>query len=76
MTYVGQRYVDDANKLKLPSHTVYDAMVRFDVNKQFDLQLNVNNIGNTRVYDASHVGIFANVGPGRSYMLNATYRFE
>lgn len=76
VTYVGQRYVDDANKLKLPSHTVYDAMVRFDVNKQFDLQLNVNNIGNTRVYDASHVGVFANVGPGRSYMLNATYRFE
>lgn len=76
VTYVGQRFVDDANTLKLPSHTVYDAMVRYDVNKNFSLQFNANNLGNTRVYDASHVGIFANVGPGRSYMLNATYRFE
>lgn len=76
VTYVGQRYIDDGNIMKLPSHTVYDAMVRYDVSKNFDLQLNVNNLGNTRVYDASHVGIFANVGPGRSYMLNATYRFE
>lgn len=76
VTYVGQRFVDDANILKLPSHTVYDAMVRYDVNKSFNLQFNVNNISNARVYDASHVGIFANVGPGRSYMLNATYRFE
>uniref|UniRef100_UPI002627C52C TonB-dependent receptor n=1 Tax=Paenalcaligenes sp. TaxID=1966342 RepID=UPI002627C52C len=76
VTYVGKRFVDDANVLKLPSHTVYDAMVRYDVTKNFNLQFNVNNITNTRVYDASHVGLFANVGPGRSYMLNATYRFE
>jgi catecholate siderophore receptor len=72
---VGKRFVDDANKLELPSHLVWDAMVRFDVNKQVDLQLNVNNIGNTRVYDASHVGLFANVGYGRSVTLNANFRY-
>lgn len=76
VTYVGQRFVDDENTYKLPSHTVYDAMISYDVTKQFNLRLNGNNLGNARVYDASHVGIFANVGPGRSYMLNATYRFE
>lgn len=76
VTYVGSRFVDDANDLSLPSHTVYDAMVNFDVNKNFSLQANINNITNTRVYDASHVGLFANVGSGRSYMLNASYRFE
>lgn len=76
VTYVGKRFVDDANIYQLPSHAVYDAMARFDVNDQLALQLNVNNLTNTRVYDASHVGVFANVGPGRSYMLNATYRFE
>lgn len=75
VTYVGKRFVDDANKLELPSHLVWDAMVRFDVNKQVDLQLNVNNIGNTRVYDASHVGLFANVGYGRSVTLNANFRY-
>lgn len=75
-TYVGERYVDDANTLRLPSYWRYDAMARYDVNKAFSLQFNVNNISNERIYDASHVGLFANVGAGRSYMLNATYRFE
>ena len=73
---VGSRFVDDANVLRLPSHTVYDAMVSYDVTKHFNLRLNANNLSNTRMYDASHVGIFANVGPGRSYMFNASYRFE
>lgn len=76
VSYVGSRYVDDANKYELPSHVRYDAMARYDIDKRFALQLNVNNISNTEVYDASHVGIFANVGAGRSYMLTATYRYD
>lgn len=76
VTYVGKRFVDDANDLYLPSHTVFDAMVRYDISKQLSLQLNANNLSNERVYDASHVGIFANVGPGRSFMLTGTYRYE
>lgn len=75
VTYVGKRFVDDANRLELPSHLVWDAMVRWDVNKHVDLQLNVNNITNTRVYEASHVGLFANVGYGRSATLNASFRY-
>ena len=51
-------------------------MARYDLNKNVSFQLNVNNISNVRMYDASHVGVFANVGPGRSYMFNASYRFE
>ena len=76
VTYTGMRYVDDANKYELPSNTVVDAMVKYQVNKNFDLQLNVNNLTDTRVWDASHVGLFANVGHGRSIMLNASYHFE
>lgn len=75
-TYVGNRYVDDANELYLPSHTVYDAMIRYDVNKSLSFQLNGNNLTDERIYDASHVGLFANVGSGRSFMLTATYRYE
>ena len=75
-TYVGKRYVDDANELYLPSHTVYDAMIRYDVNKSLSFQLNGNNLTDERIYDASHVGLFANVGSGRSFMLTATYRYE
>ena len=76
VTYVGKRFVDDSNDLYLPAHTVYDAMVRYDFNKSLSLQLNANNLSNERIYDASHVGIFANVGPGRSFMLTGTYRYE
>lgn len=75
-SYMGMRYADDTNTLQLPSHVRYDAMARYDVNKQLSLQLNVNNISDTEIYDASHVGLFATVGAGRSYMLTATYRFE
>lgn len=75
-SYMGMRYADDANQMQLPSHVRYDAMARYEFNRQLSLQLNVNNISNARVYDASHVGVFANVGPGRSYMLTGTYRFQ
>lgn len=75
-SYQGMRYADDANTLILPSHVRYDAMARYEVNKDLSVQFNVNNISNTEIYDASHVGLFATVGAGRSYMLTATYRFE
>ena len=74
-TYMGKRYADDANEYYLPSYWRYDAMVRYDVNSRLALQLNANNLSNNEVYDASHVGLFANVGPGRSYMLTASYKF-
>lgn len=75
VSYVGERFVNDDNTLTLPSHTLYDAMVGYRMSRNLELQLNVNNITDTRVYDASHVGLFANVGQGRSYMLNANYSF-
>jgi len=76
VTYMGMRYADDRNHYELPSYKRYDAMARYEINKNFALQLNVNNITNTELYDASHVGLFYNVGPGRSYMLTATYRYN
>jgi len=75
-THVGKRFVDDENKLYLPSYWRYDAMAKYQVNKALDLQLNVNNLSNKKYYDASHVGLFAYVGPGRSAMVTATYRYE
>ena len=75
-TYMGMRYANDANTLELPSYTRYDAMARYEINKRLNLQLNVNNITDEEMHEASHVGLFAMVAPGRSYMLNATYRFD
>jgi catecholate siderophore receptor len=75
-TYMGARWANDANTLKLPSYVRWDAMARYQVNKQLSLQLNLNNLSDKAMYDASHVGLFAMVAPGRSVMFNATYRFD
>jgi len=76
VTYMGMRYANDDNTYELPSYRRYDLMAKYEINKNFAVQLNANNITDTELYDASHVGIFYNVGPGRSYMLTATYRYE
>ena len=75
-TYTGMRWANDANTLKLPGWVRYDAMARYDFSQRLALQLNVNNIANKPLYDASHVGLFASVAPGRSVFLKLDYRFD
>jgi len=75
-TFMGMRYADDANQYELPSYVRYDVMAKYEVNKSLSLQLNANNITDTELYDTSHVGMFYNVGPGRSYMLTLNYRYD
>jgi len=76
VTVMGMRYANDLNTYELPSYRRYDLMAKYEINKNFALQLNVNNLTDTELYDSSHVGLFYNVGPGRSYMLTASYRYE
>ena len=75
VSYVDDRFANDANTYVLPSHVRYDAFASYQVIPEFGLQLNINNITNERVYDASHVGVFSTVAPGRSFALKGTYRF-
>ena len=75
-TYTGMRYANDANTLQLPSGVRYDAMLRYAFSRKLSLQFNVNNITDKPLYDASHVGLFAAVAPGRSYFLKLDYRFD
>ncbi|MDQ8952229.1 TonB-dependent siderophore receptor [Acinetobacter rudis] len=74
-TYVGKRFVDDSNDYYLPQHIRYDAFASYQLLPEFGLQFNINNISNERIYDASHVGVFSTVAPGRSFALKGTYRF-
>jgi catecholate siderophore receptor len=75
-TYTGKRFVDDANTLELKGTWRFDAMARYSVNRNLSLQLNLNNLSNETLYDASHVGVFAKIAPGRSAMMTATYRYN
>lgn len=74
-TYVGKRFVDDSNDYYLPHHIRYDAFAQYQVMPEFGLQLNISNLTNERIYDASHVGVFSTVAPGRAFALKGTYRF-
>ncbi|WP_195742000.1 TonB-dependent receptor [Methylobacillus flagellatus] len=73
--YAGKRYLDDANTMFFDSTWRWDASATYEVNQKLSLRLNVLNLTDERIYDASHVGIFAVMAPGRSALLNATYHF-
>lgn len=75
VTYTGKRYMNDANTLWFKSTWRFDATAGYKVNENIDLRLNVLNITNETIYDASHVGIFAVVAPGRSALLSANVNF-
>lgn len=73
--YMDERYMNDANTITVDDYWRYDAMVGYKVNKNLDLQLNVLNLTDETIYDASHVGLFATVAPGRSAELTASFTF-
>jgi len=69
------RFMNDANTISVPSYWRFDLMASYRVNPKLDIRLNVNNLTDKVIYEGSHVGIFANVGPGRLTMLTANFRF-
>lgn len=73
--YMDDRYMNDANTITVEDYWRYDAMVGYKVSKNLDLQLNVLNLTDETIYDASHVGLFATVAPGRSAELTASFTF-
>jgi catecholate siderophore receptor len=75
ITYMGERFMNDANTLSVDSYYRVDAMLSYEVTKNLNLRLNLNNLTDETIYDASHVGLFAVVAPGRSATLTATYKF-
>ncbi|MGE4323691.1 MAG: TonB-dependent receptor [Sphingobium sp.] len=75
INYTGKRYVNDANTLWFKPYARVDATIGYKVSENLDLRLNVQNLTNKLYYDASHVGLFANVAPGRSALLTANLRY-
>ena len=50
-------------------------MAAYQINENASLQINVNNLFDEKLYDASHVGLFANVQAGRNVMVKLNYNF-
>lgn len=73
--YTGKRYVNDANSYWFKPYARVDATIGYKVNDNLDLRLNVQNLTNKLYYDAAHVGVFANVAPGRSALLSVNLNY-
>ncbi|MGP8306096.1 TonB-dependent siderophore receptor [Vibrio sp. YIC-376] len=72
--YVGESKDNPASSdLKVPSVTLWDASVTYDITSQWQAQLNVNNILDKEFI--SGCDYYCYYGQSRSVMLNANYRW-
>jgi catecholate siderophore receptor len=68
-------YGNAANTKWVPGYVRYDAMVRYDVNKNINLQLNVNNLSDTRYFTKAYASHFATEAEGRSAVVALNFKY-
>lgn len=74
--YVGPTYGDDANRVQVPSYTVFDASLRWQASPRTELALYLRNLANrTYAVTTSNGGEQWLLGPSRAAELVATMRF-
>ncbi len=76
MSYVSSRYANNTNTVQVPNYVRWDASLAYR-QRNFDVRLNVFNLGNKRYFDQLIQSDGGRSVPGgrRSAMLSATYRF-
>ena len=68
-------YGNAANTKWVPGYVRYDAMARYNVNKNVDLQLNVNNLADTRYFTKAYASHYATEAEGRSAVLSLNFKY-
>ncbi len=68
-------YGDAANTKFVPGYVRYDAMARYNVNKNVDLQLNVNNLSDKRYFTKAYASHYATEAEGRSAVLSVNFKY-
>ncbi|WP_372403548.1 TonB-dependent receptor [Acinetobacter piscicola] len=68
-------YGDIANIKWAPSYVRYDAMARYDVNKQVNVQLNVNNLSDKRYFTKAYASHYATEADGRNAVLSLNFKY-
>lgn len=77
--YVNSRYGDQANTYRLPSYTLFDASIRYDLGKLtptlqgMDVALTAANIADKTYVAKAETVSSANYGPGRTIYLSLNY---
>jgi catecholate siderophore receptor len=78
-TAVSHRYADTENSAGVAGYVVYNAMLSYQLNAHFKLQLNLNNVTNalyfTSIYYSGVAENHALPSAGRTLIGTATYRF-
>jgi catecholate siderophore receptor len=72
--YVGQRYGNNTNTRLVEAYWVGDLMASYQLTKNFDLRLNVNNVGDKYYIDRIGGGHII-PGAGRQVLLSSAFRF-
>ena len=68
-------YGDAANTKWVPGYVRYDAMARYNVNENVDLQLNVNNLSDERYFTKAYSSHYATEAEGRSAVLAVNFKY-
>ncbi|MDF3934922.1 TonB-dependent receptor [Pseudomonas citronellolis] len=74
-TYVDKQFGNTANSTYIPSYWRYDAMAKYKLSKNVDLQLNVQNLTDKRYFDQVYSTHMAHVAPGRTALLGVNLHF-
>ncbi|MCX5469520.1 TonB-dependent receptor [Acinetobacter nematophilus] len=68
-------YGDAANTKFVPGYVRYDAMARYNVNKNVDLQLNLNNLSDQRYFTKAYASHYATEAEGRNAVLSINFKY-
>ena len=68
-------YGNATNTKFVPGYVRYDAMARYNVNKNVDLQLNVNNLTDKRYFTKAYSSHYATEAEGRSAVLSVNFKY-
>jgi catecholate siderophore receptor len=72
---VDKVYGDLANTKYVPGYVRYDAMARYNVNENVDLQLNVNNLSDERYFTKAYASHYATEAEGRNAVLAVNFKY-
>ncbi|WP_026471187.1 TonB-dependent receptor [Alkanindiges illinoisensis] len=68
-------YGNTANTKYVPGYARYDAMAQYIVNKNVNLQLNVNNLSDKRYFTKAYASHYATEADGRNAILSLNFKY-
>jgi catecholate siderophore receptor len=66
---------NDGKEKYVPGYVRFDAMARYDVNKDVNVQLNYNNLGNRRYFTKAYASHYATEAEGANAVLAINFKY-